>query len=140
MAKQAAIEQDGVIVEALSNAMFRVELENGHEITAHISGKMRMHYIKILPGDKVRVEMSPYDLSKGRISFILVSCDFGANDTVQDIKSEINQETPKEDIEDLGITQVSEQKIGDELAISSNFSGYVYVMSTKENIETIRTN
>ena len=69
MAKQAAIEQDGVIVEALSNAMFRVELENGHEITAHISGKMRMHYIKILPGDKVRVEMSPYDLSKGRISF-----------------------------------------------------------------------
>ena len=71
-------------------------------------------------------------------SFILVSCDFGANDTVQDIKSEINQETPKEDIEDLGITQVSEQKIGDELAISSNFSGYVYVMSTKENIETIR--
>ena len=62
MAKQSAIEQDGVIVEALSNAMFRVELENGHEITAHISGKMRMHYIKILPGDKVRVEMSPYDL------------------------------------------------------------------------------
>jgi len=62
-------EQDGVIVEALSNAMFRVELENGHEITAHISGKMRMHYIKILPGDKVRVEMSPYDLSKGRIVF-----------------------------------------------------------------------
>ena len=68
-AKQSAIEQDGVIVEALSNAMFRVELENGHEITAHISGKMRMHYIKILPGDKVRVEMSPYDLSKGRIVF-----------------------------------------------------------------------
>ena len=68
MAKQSAIEQDGVIVEALSNAMFRVELENGHEITAHISGKMRMHYIKILPGDKVRVEMSPYDLSKGRIA------------------------------------------------------------------------
>ena len=64
MAKQAAIEQDGVIVEALSNAMFRVELENGHEITGHISGKMRMHYIKILPGDKVKVEMSPYDLSK----------------------------------------------------------------------------
>ena len=69
MAKQTAIEQDGTIVEALSNAMFRVVLENGHEITAHISGKMRMHYIKILPGDKVRVEMSPYDLSKGRISF-----------------------------------------------------------------------
>ena len=69
MAKQSAIEQDGGIVEALSNAMFRVELENGNEITAHISGKMRMHYIKILPGDKVRVEMSPYDLSKGRIVF-----------------------------------------------------------------------
>mgnify|MGYP000407539162 FL=1 len=69
MAKQAAIEQDGVIVEALCNAMFRVELENGHEITGHISGKMRMHYIKILPGDKVKVEMSPYDLSKGRIVF-----------------------------------------------------------------------
>lgn len=69
MAKQTAIEQDGTIVEALSNAMFRVELENGHEINAHISGKMRMHYIRILPGDRVRVEMSPYDLSKGRISF-----------------------------------------------------------------------
>ena len=69
MAKQFAIEQDGTIVEALSNAMFRVELENGHEIIAHISGKMRMHYINILPGDKVKVEMSPYDLSKGRIVF-----------------------------------------------------------------------
>ena len=69
MAKQSAIEQDGTIVEALSNAMFRVELENGHEIIAHISGKMRMHYIKILPGDRVKVEMSPYDLSKGRIVF-----------------------------------------------------------------------
>jgi len=69
MAKQVAIEQDGRILEALSNAMFRVELENGHEIIAHISGKMRMHYIKILPGDKVKVEMSPYDLTKGRISF-----------------------------------------------------------------------
>ena len=69
MAKQSAIEQDGTIVEALSNAMFRVELENGHEIIAHISGKMRMHYIKILPGDKIRVEMSPYDLSKGKNVF-----------------------------------------------------------------------
>lgn len=69
MAKQAAIEQDGTIVEALSNDMFRVELENGCPITAHISGKMRMHYIKILPGDKVKVEMSPYDLTKGRIVF-----------------------------------------------------------------------
>ena len=69
MTKQSAIEQDGTIVEALSNAMFTVELENGHSITAHISGKMRMHYIKILPGDKVKVEMLPYDLSKGRIVF-----------------------------------------------------------------------
>ena len=69
MAKQSAIEQDGTIVEALSNAMFRVELQNGHEGIAHISGKMRMHYIKILPGDKVRIEMSPYDLTKGRIVF-----------------------------------------------------------------------
>jgi translation initiation factor IF-1 len=69
MAKQGLIEQDGTIVEALSNAMFRVELENGHILIAHISGKMRMHYIKILPGDKVKVEMSPYDLSKGRITY-----------------------------------------------------------------------
>jgi len=69
MSKQSSIEQDGIIREALSNAMFRVELQNGHIITAHISGKMRMHYIKILPGDKVRVEMSPYDLTKGRITF-----------------------------------------------------------------------
>jgi translation initiation factor IF-1 len=69
MAKQAAIEQDGTIKEELSNAMFRVELENGVEIIAHISGKMRMHYIKILPGDKVKVEMSPYDLTNGRICF-----------------------------------------------------------------------
>ena len=69
MAKQSSIEQDGVILEALPNAMFRVELENGHILTAHISGKMRMFYIKILPGDRVKVEMSPYDLSKGRIVF-----------------------------------------------------------------------
>ncbi len=69
MPKQSSIEKDGTIVEALSNAMFRVELDNGHVIIAHISGKMRMHYIRILPGDKVKVEMSPYDLTKGRISF-----------------------------------------------------------------------
>ena len=69
MAKQTAIERDGTIIEALSNAMFRVELDNGYIFTAHISGKMRMHYIKILPGDKVKVEMTPYDLTKGRISF-----------------------------------------------------------------------
>jgi translation initiation factor IF-1 len=69
MAKQDLIVQDGIIVEALSNAMFRVKLENGHEVISHISGKMRMHYIKILPGDKVQLEMSPYDLNKGRITF-----------------------------------------------------------------------
>ncbi|HAG17340.1 MAG TPA: translation initiation factor IF-1, partial [Bacteroidales bacterium] len=67
--KQMSIEQDGTVIESLGNAMFRVEFENGHQITAHISGKMRMHYIKILPGDRVKVEMSPYDLSKGRITF-----------------------------------------------------------------------
>lgn len=69
MAKQSSIEQDGIVKESLGNAMFRVELENGHIITAHISGKMRMHYIKILPGDKVKLEMSPYDLTKGRIVY-----------------------------------------------------------------------
>ena len=69
MAKQSSIEQDGVVKESLGNAMFRVEMENGHIITAHISGKMRMHYIKILPGDKVKLEMSPYDLTKGRITY-----------------------------------------------------------------------
>ena len=69
MPTQSAIEQEGTIIETLPNAMFKVELGNGHVIIAHISGKMRMNYIKILPGDKVKVEMSPYDLSKGRISF-----------------------------------------------------------------------
>ncbi len=69
MAKQVSIEQDGTVLESLGNAMFRVELENGHVLIAHISGKMRMHYIKILPGDKVKLEISPYDLSKGRITF-----------------------------------------------------------------------
>lgn len=69
MSKQDVIKQDGTIVEALSNAMFRVQLENGHEIVAHISGKMRMNYIRILPGDRVAVEMSPYDLSRGRITY-----------------------------------------------------------------------
>jgi translation initiation factor IF-1 len=69
MAKQSSIEQDGIITEALSNAMFKVELQNGHQVIAHISGKMRMNYIKILPGDKVKLEMSPYDLSKGRIVY-----------------------------------------------------------------------
>lgn len=69
MAKQDVIKQDGVIEEALSNAMFRVRLENDHEIIATISGKMRMNYIRILPGDKVAVEMSPYDLTRGRITY-----------------------------------------------------------------------
>lgn len=69
MAKQQSFKVDGTIIEALPNAMFRVKLENGHEILAYISGKMRMHYIKILPGDKVSLEMSPYDLTKGRITY-----------------------------------------------------------------------
>lgn len=69
MAKQQSIKVDGTIVEALPNATFRVELENGHQVHAHISGKMRMYYIKILPGDRVALEMSPYDLSKGRIVY-----------------------------------------------------------------------
>ena len=69
MAKQQSIEQEGKIIEALSNAMFRVELENGHIVTAHISGKIRKHYIRILRGDKVMVALTPYDLSKGRIIF-----------------------------------------------------------------------
>ena len=69
MAKEEAITVDGTVMEPLPNAMFRVELENGHKILAHISGKMRMHYIRILPGDKVTVELSPYDLTKGRITF-----------------------------------------------------------------------
>jgi translation initiation factor IF-1 len=69
MPKEDAIEVEGVVVEPLPNAMFRVELANGHRVLAHISGKMRMHYIKILPGDKVIVELSPYDLARGRIVY-----------------------------------------------------------------------
>ncbi|MBF8250543.1 MAG: bacterial translation initiation factor 1 (bIF-1) [Deltaproteobacteria bacterium] len=69
MEKEEAIEVEGKVVEPLPNAMFRVELENGHKILAHISGKMRMHFIKILPGDKVTVELSPYDLTRGRITY-----------------------------------------------------------------------
>ncbi len=69
MAKEDVIEVQGTIVETLPNAMFRVELENGHRVLAHISGKMRMHYIKILPGDKVTLELSPYDLTRGRITY-----------------------------------------------------------------------
>ncbi|HOJ04338.1 MAG: translation initiation factor IF-1 [Bacteroidota bacterium] len=69
MAKQGSITVDGVITETLPNAMFRVRLENGHEVLAHVSGKMRMHFIRILQGDKVTVELSPYDLTKGRITY-----------------------------------------------------------------------
>jgi translation initiation factor IF-1 len=69
MAKEEAIEVEGRVVEPLPNAMFRVELEGGHKVLAHISGKMRMHFIKILPGDKVTVELSPYDLTRGRITY-----------------------------------------------------------------------
>ncbi len=69
MAKQAPIKVDGVVTEALPNATFRVKLENGHELLAHIAGKMRMHYIRILPGDRVALEMTPYDLSKARIVY-----------------------------------------------------------------------
>jgi translation initiation factor IF-1 len=69
MAKEEPIEVEGVVVEPLPNAMFRVKLDNGHLVLAHISGKMRMHYIRILPGDKVTVELSPYDLNRGRITY-----------------------------------------------------------------------
>ena len=69
MAKDDVIEMEGTVQETLPNAMFKVELENGHQILAHVSGKIRMHYIRILPGDKVTVELSPYDLSRGRITY-----------------------------------------------------------------------
>lgn len=69
MSKEDVLEVEGTVLEALPNAMFQVELENGHKILAHISGKLRMHYIRILPGDKVTVEISPYDLTKGRITW-----------------------------------------------------------------------
>ena len=69
MVKEANIEIDGEITETLPNAMFRVKLENGHIVLAHVSGKMRMHYIKILPGDTVKLELSPYDLTRGRITY-----------------------------------------------------------------------
>lgn len=69
MSKEEAIEVEGTIIEPLPNAMFRVELDNGHKVLAHISGKMRMHFIKILPGDRVTIELSPYDLNRGRVTF-----------------------------------------------------------------------
>jgi translation initiation factor IF-1 len=69
MSKEELIETEGKVIEALPNAMFRVELENGHRVLAHVSGKMRMNFIRILPGDKVKLELSPYDLSRGRITF-----------------------------------------------------------------------
>ena len=71
MAKEEAVEVEATVVEPLPNAMFKVELENGHTVLAHISGKMRKHFIRILPGDKVRVELSPYDLTRGRIVYRL---------------------------------------------------------------------
>ena len=69
MPKEEAIEVEGTVIEPLPNAMFRVELDNGHKVLAHISGKMRLHYIRILPGDRVKIELSPYDLTRGRITF-----------------------------------------------------------------------
>ncbi|MBU4305849.1 MAG: translation initiation factor IF-1 [Candidatus Omnitrophica bacterium] len=69
MAKEAGIQVEGKILETLPNAMFRVEIENGHKVLAHVSGKMRMHFIRILPGDKVTIELSPYDLTRGRIIY-----------------------------------------------------------------------
>ena len=69
MPKEDVLEYEGVVLEILPNAMFKVVLDNGHEVLAHVSGKMRMHYIKILPGDKIKLELSPYDLSRGRITF-----------------------------------------------------------------------
>jgi len=69
MAKEEAIEVEGTVVEALPNAMFRVELPNGHKVLTHVCGKMRMHFIRILPGDKVKVELSPYDVTRGRITY-----------------------------------------------------------------------
>ena len=69
MAKQGLIKVDGIVTETLPNAYFKVKLDNGHEVLSHISGKMRMHYIRILPGDRVKVELSPYDLTRGRITF-----------------------------------------------------------------------
>jgi translation initiation factor IF-1 len=69
MAKEGSIEVEGTVLETLPNAMFRVELANGHRVLAHLSGKMRMHFIKILPGDRVTVELSPYDLNRGRITY-----------------------------------------------------------------------
>ena len=94
MGKQPLIKQDGVILEALSNAMFKVKLENGHEILATISGKMRMNYIRILPGDKVGVEMSPYDLTRGRIIFRykqFLSSESGVNSSEFGVKANKNE-------------------------------------------------
>ena len=71
MSKEDAVEIEGTVIEALSNAMFRVEVPGGHHVLAHLAGKLRMHYIRILPGDKVKVELSPYDLTRGRITFRL---------------------------------------------------------------------
>jgi len=69
MSKEELIETEGVVIEALPNAMFRIQLDNGHKVLAHVSGKMRMHFIRILPGDRVKLELSPYDLTRGRITY-----------------------------------------------------------------------
>lgn len=96
MAKQELIKLDGIVIEALSNAKFRVQLENEHIIVAHISGKMRMHYIKILPGDKVALEMSPYDLNKGRITYrYKQSIDYSLQSIIYDQRLEINDQRLK---------------------------------------------
>ncbi|MDD5605817.1 MAG: translation initiation factor IF-1 [Patescibacteria group bacterium] len=97
MSDKEVIEVEGKIVEALPNAMFRVEIEGGHVILAHISGKMRMHYIKIVPGDQVTVEMSPYDIEKGRITFRHKNGSGRANDRYAPQAKAPNQETPKDE-------------------------------------------
>ena len=102
MSKQTAIEQDGTIVETLPNAMFKVELENGHVILAHISGKMRQNFIHILLGDKVRVEMSPYDLTKGRISFRYKFSRYESKNIHQKAQRRLqNRETQRPSLRDL---------------------------------------
>jgi translation initiation factor IF-1 len=89
MPKEDAIEVTGTVVETLPNAMFRVELENGHRVLAHISGKMRLHFIKILPGDKVTVELSPYDLNRGRITYRKISPACGRGEGPMKVKASV---------------------------------------------------
>ena len=94
MAKEDAIEVEGTVVEPLPNAMFRVELENGHRVLAHVSGKMRMNFIRILPGDKVKVELSPYDLTRGRITYRFKWFEFGEVQPKAS-RSELGEAQPK---------------------------------------------